>query len=149
MSAEILAALKRIEAKLDAALAKLQSEERRKPAPASENVASDRDLDSKYGNPKVRFDPKDWDGGTCKGRLFSECPADYLEMLANAYEYFAEKNAASDPKKAGYERLDAARARGWAKRIEGGWKADAQQETPSGGNYDFDSAADPNSDIPF
>lgn len=148
MSAEVLSALKRIEAKLDAALAKRQSEERRKPAPAAENVASDRDLDGKYGNPKVRFDPKNWDGGSCKGRLFSDCPADYLDMLANAYEYFASKNAAVDEKKASYERLDAARARGWAKRIREGWDADAKQETPDGSDYDF-GASDTNPDIPF
>ena len=148
MSAEILAALKRIEGKLDAVLAKRQSEERSKPAAASANVASDQDLDSQWGDPKVRFMPRDWAGDSFKGATASQCPAELCDMMANALEYFAEKNAASDPKKAGYDRKDASRFRGWAVRKRNGWKP---TETTSGGSYDFDDQdpADPNSDIPF
>ena len=140
MSAEILASLKRIEAKLDAVLAKRQQEERSRPARAAENVASDQDLDSKYGDPKVRFDPRDWAGDSMKGRTFSQCPPEFLEMLANALEYFAEKKAATDPQKAGYDRKDAGRARGWARRSADG-KVPARQEQAPAGNYDFDSGA--------
>ncbi len=42
-----------------------------------------------------------------KGATFADCPGDFLDAMANALEYFATKNAADDPKKAGYERLDA------------------------------------------
>jgi len=144
--ADIAAALKRIEAKLDAVLAKRQQEERSRPAKAQENIAPDSDLDSKYGDPKVRFDPRDWAGESMKGRTFSQCPADYLEMMASALEYFADKKAASDPQKAGYDRKDAARARGWARREP------AAKPSPGGGSYDFGDGqdpADPDSDIPF
>lgn len=145
MSAEILSALKRIEAKLDAALAKRQSEERRKPAQAAENVASDRDLDSQYGDPTVRAEPRDWQGRSFKGCRYSECEADYLDMLANMLEYFADKKASSDPQKAGYDRRDAGRARGWAARLRAGWKP---EEPPAGGDYDFDDRGG-GEDIPF
>ena len=148
MSAEILAALKRIEAKLDAALAKRQQAERSAPAPPrSAAVASATELDSQYGNPTVKFNPRDWSGDSCKGRSYADCPADFLDTLASTLEYFADKNAADDPKKAGYERKDAARARGWAARVRDGWKPEPAQQK----SYDFDGDADEknNDEIPF
>ena len=138
MSAEILAALKRIEAKLDAVLAKRQQEERSKPAKATENVASDQDMDGKHGDPKVRTMPRDWTGDNFKGASYSQCPADLLDMVANMLEYFASKNSKNDTQKAAWDRLDAARARGWAIRKRNGWKpAEGNQETPAS-SYDFD-----------
>lgn len=86
-------------------------------APAGGAVASDSDLDSQHGDPEVRFDPRDWTGVSCKGRRFSACPPAFLEMLADVLDSFA--SGESDPKKAKYKRLDAARARGWARRNEG------------------------------
>jgi len=91
-------------------------------------VASDRDLDSQYGNEKVRFNPRDWTGDLYKGRYMSECPSEFLDMLADGHEYFAQKNAGNDEKKAGYDRRSAARARGWAKRIREGWQPRLTQE---------------------
>lgn len=89
------------------------------------SVASDSDLDGKYGDPEIKAkDPRDWTGAPMKGRRFSECPAEYLDLLAERLDYFAGKNAESaDPdeqKKARYQKLDAARARGWAARIRAG-----------------------------
>ncbi len=138
MSAEILATLKRIEAKLDAVLAKRQQEERSKPASAKEAVADERDLDGKFGDPKVRAMPRDWTGDSFKGASYSQCPADLLDMVANMLEYFAGKNSKNDPQKAAWDRLDASRARGWALRKRNGWKpAEGNQETPAS-SYDFD-----------
>lgn len=147
MSAELLAAMKRIEAKLDAVLAKRQQEERSKPAPAAANVATDADLDSQYGDPKCRFMPRDWAGDSFKGATASQCPADLCDMMANTLEYFADKNAASDPKKAGYDRKDAARFRGWAIRKRNGWKP--TEETPAQRSYDFDDSDTADDDIGF
>ena len=149
MSAEILAALKRIEAKLDAVLAKRQQEERSRPAKATENVASDQDLDSQYGDPKCRFMPRDWNGDNFKGATASQCPAELCDMMANTLEYFADKKASEDPTKAGYDRKDAARFRGWAVRKRNGWKP--TMETPGGGDYDFDDAGEgaERDEIPF
>lgn len=88
-------------------------------APSGAPVASDADLDGQYGNPEVRAkDPRDWTGEPMKGRRFSECPPDYLDMLAERFDFFGSKE--EDPKKAGYSRKDAARARGWAKRMREG-----------------------------
>jgi hypothetical protein len=96
------------------------AERRQQSRPASGNgpaIASDRDLDGPHGDPEVRFDPRDWTGVSCKGRRFSACPAAFLDVLAGVLDAFADGE--SDPKKAKYKRLDAARARGWARRNEG------------------------------
>lgn len=78
------------------------------------------DLDGPHGNPDVKAkDPRDWTGESMKGRKFSECPPDYLDLIAERFDYFAGKE--TDEKKAKYSRLDAARARGWAQRIRGGF----------------------------
>lgn len=94
---------------------------------AGQQTATDRDLDSKYGNPEVRMkDPRDWSGPTMKGRRFSECPADYLEMYAEKLDWVADKSEQEGAKTnsgkplANYQRSDAARARGWAARIRSG-----------------------------
>jgi len=80
------------------------------------------DLDGQYGDPVVRAkDPKDWTGEPMKGRKFSECPAEYLEMLAERFDYFASKE--EDAKKQKYNLLDAQRARSWAGRLRSGWTA--------------------------
>jgi hypothetical protein len=85
------------------------------------------DLDGKYGDPVVKAkDPRDWAGPSMIGRKFSECPAEYLELLADRYVYFAEKNDENDEKtdkgvpKSKYALADAARCRGWAARIRSG-----------------------------
>lgn len=77
------------------------------------------DIDGPKGDPVLRQkDPRDWSGQTQVGKRMSECPAEYLDLLASRYDYFAGKE--TDAKKAGYNRLDAARARGWAARIRAG-----------------------------
>lgn len=102
-------------------------------------VADDRDLDSQYGNPKVTFNPRDWPGVSCKGRQMSDCPAEFLDLLASALEYFADQAEEKNEKTntgnpvAPYKRKDAARARGWAKRIrEGRVPAAASTARPNG-----------------
>lgn len=87
------------------------------------------DLDGAHGDPTVNAtDPRDWAGDSMKGRRFSECPAIYLDLVASRLDYFADKAAeknelttAGKPREP-LLRLDAARARGWAARIRGGWK---------------------------
>lgn len=89
-------------------------------------VASDRDLDSQYGDPTVGFSPRDWRGPAFKGRKFSACAPEFLDMLAETLDYLAGKAAEKNELTAGgksvadYKRKDAARARGWAKRIRAG-----------------------------
>ena len=100
------------------------------------SIASDADLDGKYGNPEVKAkSPRDWTGDSMTGKYFSECPADYLDLVASRLDYFASQNDASDSaddvKKARFNRLDASRARGWAARIRGGYVAPAPEGFPS------------------
>lgn len=91
------------------------------------NVASDRLLDGQYGNPEIKAkDPRDWTGDSMTGRRFSECPPDYLDMVASRLDYFADQAEATGETYNGkpvapYKRKDAALARGWAARLRGGW----------------------------
>jgi hypothetical protein len=139
--------LDRIEHKLDVLLAHLGIGPGGRRAPAGgggggqqgpEPPASDADLNGPRGNPEVRFDPKRWEGQSYKGRTFSECDPDYLDMLAETFEYFARKEdgeGAVDKNggpKSRWTRLDAARARGWAQRLRGG--SAARQAGPRGGD---------------
>lgn len=120
-------------------------------ASGANKVASDRNLDGQYGNPTVKFDPKDWNGSSYKRMAFSECSPEFLDVYAEALQYFADHPKAGREDKAKYDDMDAARARGWAKRIRAGWEPDAQPDgfatsngalAPTGGYTNDD-------DIPF
>lgn len=123
---ETLALLRSIDASLKL-LVKQQT------ASAPKAVASDKELDSKYGNPVVKFMPRDWTGPSYKNRTMSECPPELLDLLAETLDYFArqaeEKDERTDKGKpvAEFKRADAARARGWAKRIRDGRHIQTQE----------------------
>lgn len=109
-------------------------------------VASDADLDGQYGNPEVKAkSPRDWVGESQQGKRFSECPPEYLDLVASRLDYFAQQNAASenddDRKKVRFNKLDAARARGWAARLRAGWVAPVAAPTPAGNPFGDDSIA--------
>lgn len=133
-------------------------------------VADDADLDGQYGDPVIQQkDPRDWTAGggeTMKGRRFSQCPPEYLDQVASRLDYFAEvaekegKKTSNGKDVAPFNRRDAARARGWAKRLRGGWKppADAgfdddpqQQPLPAAaaGGFPSDVTEVPDDEIPF
>ena len=120
----VVIAQKKAEARVTTAAAK--------PGPT---IASDSDLDGQYGDPEVKAkDPRDWTGEPMAGRRFSECPAEYLEMVADRKDYFVSQNPQAtdeDKKKAKYDRLDAARARGWAARIRSGKHVPAKVPDPA------------------
>lgn len=105
---------------IDATLRSLLSQRR---ANAPKPVASDREMDGKHGDPVVKFTPKGWSGGEFKGLRFSLCPAKFLEMLADSFDYFAKKNDDAGnmtdrgTPKGDFDRRSAALARGWAKRV--------------------------------
>ncbi len=89
-------------------------------------VAPAHDLDGEHGDPTIKYDPKPkyWSGESFVGYRFSETSAPYLTATAkylDACAYMAEKDADEKKQKgAKYKRLDAARARGWALRLENG-----------------------------
>lgn len=90
-------------------------------------AATDVDLDGAHGNPVIKKDPKRWTGASYAGCNFSDCPAEYLDVLAEFKDWQAgmdeRKGTDDDKRKAKFNRLDASRARGWAQRIRGGYKA--------------------------
>lgn len=90
-------------------------------------IAPDSDLDGQYGDPIVKAaDPRDWTGPTQKGKRFSECSSEYLELVASRLDYFADqaekenKLTSTGKPVAPFNRREAARARGWAKRVREG-----------------------------
>ncbi len=149
MSPEERAEFDSIHAKLDAIGARLdsflaRSVSRAAPAtndaaPRGGDVASDGDLDNEYGDPTVRKDPGKWTGESFAGCRYSDCPPEYLDMLASLLDWMAGKsdedgkagktNAKGYPISGKFQRLDAARARGWARRKRAGWQAPAATET--------------------
>lgn len=122
---------------IDASLKQLVSQLRTAQPPT---VASDRDLDSEYGNPLVKFNPRDWTGETMKGARFSQCPAPFLDLLAETFDYFAKQAEANNEltnkgkPAAPYKRTDAARARGWAARVRAGRVQAVTTPAPANGN---------------
>jgi hypothetical protein len=115
--------LQSIDTTLKALLALSQQRQAAARGPA---IASDRDLDGQWGDPELKFMPRDWTGPSYKGRRFSACPPDLLDLAAETFEYFArqadEKNERTEKGRpvSEYKRADAARARGWAKRMRDG-----------------------------
>jgi len=145
--AEILRTVQRIEK----TLAKGAPAATAPAGPATSIIASDSELDSQYGDPEVRKDPPKWDGAIYAGHRYSQTTPEYLDSLAGFFDWKAGKydeaaNAApgtpeaeAKVKYARYARKDAARARGWAKRLRAGWKPAAANE---GGGDDFTDDAD-------
>ncbi len=100
-------------------------------AVAAGAVADDRELDSPMGNPSVRKDPPRWGGDSMVGRTLSECSVDFLECFAEFKTYTGSnpRDVPNGAKYAEYDLKDAARARGWARRV-----AAAGGLHPSGGD---------------
>lgn len=86
-------------------------------------IADDSDLDGPYGNPEIRKDPPRWTGPSFAGAKFSDATPEYLDSLAGFLEWKAKESdkknemANNGKPRSGYLRKDAARARGWRKRI--------------------------------
>lgn len=120
-----------------------------RPAQGATPPADDADLDGPYGDPVVRKDPTRWTGPSFVGAKFSDCPPDYLEMLAGLLDWQAgksdEKNemANNGKPRSGYLRRDAARARGHARRnASKGTARKAPVSKPTTMN-------DPDEEVPF
>lgn len=148
MSQEALEILTSIDRTLKALLALAQQRTVQARAAQAKAIAPDRDLDGKWGNPQLKFMPRDWTGASFKGRRFSECPAGLLDLVAETFDYFASQAEAKDERTdkgkpvADYKRQDAARARGWAKRIRDGKHTAPASSAPSFGDEPVDEFAD-------
>lgn len=129
---ETIALLTSIDSTLKAMLSLAQKRTARVEASQPKPIAPDRDLDGQHGDPLIKMkDPRDWTGEPMKGRRFSQCPPEYLDLLADRFDYFAQKAEETNEQYnnkpvAPMKRKDAARARGWAKRMRDGkhdWQA--------------------------
>lgn len=127
MSDYIEEALKRIERKLDVLLI----QEKGHDAPDYSS------LDAQYGDPALKFKVTRWSGEDYKGRPFSECPPDLLDLIADSLEYFGKKADDNQEKTAAgkdigpFKRKDAERARLWARRKREGWQSPADMSITS------------------
>jgi hypothetical protein len=120
--------------------------------PASEKkIAPDSDLDGKYGDPEVKFMPRDWEGDDYSDMKLSTMPPELLDMVADLYDYRAEraeeegKTTVKGRPVAPLNRADAARARGWAARKRagsGGEQVPSEPAAPA-------TAVPDDDDIPF
>ena len=89
--------------------------------------ATDAQMAERFGDPEVRKDPRRWAGESYVGAKYSQCPSDYLLVMAEFQEFKAGMDAKKpDPAKHSngtpyyvYNRKDASLARGWARRNEG------------------------------
>jgi hypothetical protein len=88
----------------------------RSSAPAAPTVAPDSDLDGQYGDEEVRKDPPRWKGAPTAPCRMSECSPDYLDELAEFFDFKAGRPRTGKEKYVAYDRKSAARARGWAAR---------------------------------
>lgn len=119
----VLAAVARVEGKLDLLVRHLGANRGAtgEGAPAAGRVADLREIDGDKGDPKIRMVPKRWTGENYKGSRASRCSPDFLDMYADQLDWFADNpKEGEDPKKAKWDRLDAARCRRWAVEIREG-----------------------------
>lgn len=114
-----------LEARCDALLSRLESVEA-----ATGLFATDRDLDGTHGDPAVKFAPRDYRGPDMKGRQYSRCTPEFLDILAESLAYSAANPKEGKEKFAKYNAIDAKRARSWARRLRSGWKAPSAPEAP-------------------
>jgi len=104
---------------------------------ASGTPAIDADLDGKYGDPVVKWLPRAWTGQDFRGSPFSRCSPEFLDCLAAALDSLATRNdqagalASNGKSRSTYNRLDAARARGWAQRNRAASAPTAKHDSPS------------------
>ena len=129
---DVTAQLKRIEGKLDALLARGGTSKPSaggKRSPTNGGVADDKELTGEHGDPEAKWCPQkyrdpdtdellDYTGDDETGKPFSECNPIFLEAYAQSLEYAADNPKPGKEKYADYNRRDARRARGWAKRNE-------------------------------
>jgi hypothetical protein len=115
--------LERVEQKLDVLLALLKSSGGAPKTNTASGGEIEADIDGPRGDPEVRFVPRRWNGADFKGQKFSACDPEFLDMLAEAYEWFAQRDdeaGAVDKNgtpKSRWSRLDGARARAWSVRL--------------------------------
>ena len=130
---EILDVLKRLEAKIDGMWADVEaiklarSSAPTAPAASKQAPLNDAFLDAnEWADKTIQKDPPRWNGGSYVGRRYSQCPPDYLEVLAGYLDWKAANprkddagNVLTNNKGRPWHEVDAFEAqivRAWARR---------------------------------
>jgi hypothetical protein len=117
--------------------------------PEPPRVATDEELDDTRGDPFVKVQLRQWKGQNFKGRRFSECSPEFLGVLADFFMWAAaKKREEGDAKLASYNELDAARARGWARRIRAKQEEQRIKDALASDDYQHDAAEPPEPEPP-
>lgn len=141
---KVLATLERIAIAMERQATAFEKTVQLRAGPGAGPELTDEDLDADLikNDPLIKKDPPRWSGPKFIGRKMSAATADYLKELANFCEWRAAANEddarietvatkkADLMKWARFARLDARRARAWARRKEAGW----QPATPTWGD---------------
>lgn len=88
---------------------------------SGEEIATASELEDKYADFKVAFDPKQWRGPSHVGKVASQCSPEFLDCLAATFQSMGEKaqregSTYKGEPEAPRKFRDARRARGWALR---------------------------------
>ncbi len=103
------------------------------------------DIDGRYGDPVIKFDPKRWNGDSFVGKKLSQCSIEYLEVFAEFKEWAAANPLeGKEPKYVEYDRKDGLLARAWIERKRSGGKKTKQPDP-----QDEDLGGEMSDDIPF
>jgi hypothetical protein len=96
---------------------------------ASGLFATNKELDGPNGDPVVKFPPRVWRGPDFTNKKFSACTPAFLDLLAESLQWSADNPKAGREQYVKYNRLDAKRARSWARRLRAG-ATEATPEAP-------------------
>ena len=109
------------------------------------DIADTSELDSDFGDPVIKWDPKKWVHPSRVGSSFSHCTPEELDDIAadrDRYAAYLDQKGEVDAKgrpKSYFAKKDARLARGWAARMRAaGGRVEAKQ-----------SPAQPDGDVPW
>jgi hypothetical protein len=150
---DVLKAIKALDAKVSKLVAASGNGSKSRGNASSEGeIANDYDLDSEHGNPTIKKDPPRWEGDSFAGCTYSECTPEYLDALAGFHDWRVWKaNQEGNEKGAHWAGKDAARARGWARRLRNGWETGAapqRQQQPEGTQWNGSGSYVPSGNEP-
>lgn len=118
--AQLEAKIAGLEAKVDRLLSHLGADRQAQSASESGAVAPLSDIRGEHGDVEIKKDPPRWKGSPIAPAWASQCPPEYLEIVADLLDFKADKPRPGKEQYAKYDRRNAARCRRWAIEIREG-----------------------------